>query len=139
MTSASELDDAVRRVLAQTKLATKLPPHDKFRNWLAVFIVNSFVATLIFLIFHEIPDKNKDTITYILGQISGMATTVLSFYFVSSAAQGRLDEKRADNTAKVVDLATEALKNTSSTEPQPVRVEQPLDQPVPTQDVGEKP
>lgn len=130
MTAAKDLDAAVARYLSQTK-PLAVTAHDKFRNRLAVFVIGAFVGSLPFLIFKVIPPDNKETIVYILGQISGMATTVMGFYFVSSSTAGALDTKRADNTSKVIDMAAAAISSATSTEPQSVRVDQPINQPIP--------
>lgn len=114
----------------------KVKGNEFFRNALAVFIVTAFTSSLPLLIWKTIPEANEQIITYIIGQISGMATTVLSAYFVNSTTANALDTKRADNTAKALDAVTAAIAATpTSTEPQPVKVEQPPNEPIPTRDV----
>jgi hypothetical protein len=76
---------------------------DRFRNILALCLVGAFVSVLPFLIFKDIPGPNKDIITYMVGQLSGMATTALGFYFVNKVGADALEAKKADNTAKAFD------------------------------------
>lgn len=81
---------------------------DRFRNLLAFCLVGAFVAVLPFLIFKDIPTSNKDIITYMVGQLSGMATTALGFYFVNKVGADALEAKKADNTAKAFDAIAAA-------------------------------
>lgn len=78
------------------------------RNLLAFLLVGSFVGTLTILLFLPLAKDNEQLVTYMLGQISGMATTVLGFYFVSKVGQDALDAKRADNTGKMADAVVAA-------------------------------
>ena len=71
---------------------------DAFRNMLAGFLIGSFVGTIPFLFFKDIPTSNKEIVTYIIGQLSGMATTALAFYFTTKAGDQALEIKRAENT-----------------------------------------
>jgi uncharacterized membrane protein len=80
------------------------------RNLLAFLLVGSFISVLPVLTFKAIPSENKDLITYMLGQLSGMATMALGFYFVNKAGQDALDEKKADNTKAMAEAVTETAK-----------------------------
>jgi len=79
---------------------------DFFRNFLAFILIGAFITVVPLFIFKTIPAGNKDIITYMIGQLSGMATTALGFYFVTKAGQDALDAKRADNTGKLADAIT---------------------------------
>ena len=79
------------------------------RNILAFSLVGSFVGAMLAFTFRDIPDANKDIITYMVGQLSGMATTVLGFFFINKVGADALDAKRAENTGALADLATKAL------------------------------
>ena len=85
-----------------------MTPVDRFRNLLAFCLIAAFVLTIPALLLREIPPSNKDIITYVLGQLSGMATLALGYYFVNKAGQDALDQKRADNTGKLVDAVAAA-------------------------------
>lgn len=51
------------------------------RSWLASFVFLTLVVGLIFfLTFLEVPDKNKDLITSIIGMIVGSISTVISIF-----------------------------------------------------------
>lgn len=79
------------------------------RNALAVLLVLAFVGMIVALLFKSVPGGNSDIITYMVGQLSGMALTALGFYFVNKVGQDALDAKRVDNTTK----ALEAITNTA--------------------------
>lgn len=90
---------------------------DRTRNVLAFLLVAAFIAVLPVLVFKSIPAENKDVITYMVGQMSGMAITVLGFYFVNKAGQDQQDAKRAeldaqktDNTGKLADAVIAAAQ-----------------------------
>lgn len=124
MTTDSDLDDALRRILF--KKPPKAPKsEDRFRNLLALFLILAFVGTLPLLIWKTIPDSNKETIVYILGQISGMALTVVGFYFVKNSGENALDTKRTENTAKAFDAIKAAAE--SAPAPQEVATGKPED------------
>jgi len=81
---------------------------DIMRNRLAFMLTGSFVGMLPFLLFKSLPVENKDIITYMVGQLSGMALMALGHYFTNRAGQDALDEKRADNTSKLADAVVAA-------------------------------
>lgn len=76
---------------------------------MAFLLVGAFITVVPLFIFKTIPEQNKDIITYMIGQLSGMATTALGFYFVTKAGQDRLDAQRADNTGKLADAVHAAV------------------------------
>ena len=90
------------------------PHRDLFRNILAALLIGSFVSCVPLLIFNSVPDDSRETVTYILGQLSGMATTCLAFYFTQKAGQDALDAKRAEVTGKMAEAITAAATGTGS-------------------------
>lgn len=76
------------------------------RSLLAFLLIGAFISVLPVFTFFVIPEANKDIITYMVGQLSGMATLALGFYFVNKVGQDALDAQRSENTAK----AFEAIK-----------------------------
>lgn len=80
------------------------------RNLLAFLLVGAFIAVLPLFAFKTIPEDNKDIVVYMVGQLSGMALTALGFYFVNKVGQDALDATRADNTGKMAEAVTAALK-----------------------------
>ena len=84
-------------------------PIDKIetvRNTLAMLLVMAFIATIPMFLFVVIPDTNKEVITYMVGQLSGMALTALGFYFVNKVGQDALDAKRTENTKAALEAIT---------------------------------
>lgn len=94
-----------------TKKRAAIDQIEFMRNLLAFLLVGAFIAMLPMFALIVIPDQNKDVITYMVGQLSGMAITVLGFYFVSKVGQDALDATRSENTGKLADLANNALNN----------------------------
>lgn len=80
------------------------------RNLLAFLLIGAFIGAMAAFTLLPVPDENKDILTYMIGQLSGMAITVLSFYFVNKVGQDAIDAKRTDNTSKLADAVTTALK-----------------------------
>lgn len=85
---------------------------DRFRNLLAFFLITAFVAMLPALIIWAIPETNKDIVTYMVGQLSGMAATAIAFYFTLKAGQDALDAKRAETTGKMAEAVVAAAAAT---------------------------
>src|SRR5687767_3544603 len=80
------------------------------RNLLAFMLVSAFVIAIGLFVFKAIPQGNSDIVTYMVGQLSGMALTALGFYFVNKVGQDAIDAKRVDNTSKALDAITETAK-----------------------------
>jgi len=78
------------------------------RNLLAFLLVGAFIMAMGALFLIAIPDKNEQLLTYMLGQLSGMALTALGFYFVNKVGQDAVDAKRVDNTSKALDAIASA-------------------------------
>jgi len=89
-----------------------LAPLDRVRNQIAIFLVGSFVGALGLLMFVALPEGNKDIVTYMVGQLSGMTTTALGLYFAVKLGQETLDAKRADTTARMADAVVAAAATT---------------------------
>ena len=114
-------------------------PLDKIetvRNTLATLLVMSFILTLPMFVLVSIPKSNEQIITYMVGQLSGMATLALGFYFVSKVGQDAMDAKRAENTGKVLDLANATASIAVTDPPVDVHVVNDSEQPVPIVEEG---
>ncbi len=85
---------------------------DRMRNILAFILVASFISGGGAMFIIAIPEANKEIVTYMVGQLSGMVTTALALYFVSKAGQETLDAKRAENTGKLADAVVAAANAT---------------------------
>lgn len=88
---------------------------DRFRNLLAFCLVGAFVAVLPFLIFKDIPATSKDIVTYMVGQLSGMATMALGYYFTNKVGADALEAKKADNTAEAFRAITATAQASGTT------------------------
>lgn len=99
----ADLDAKVRQALG--RLGKDRDP-DAFRNLLAFLLIGAFISVLPLLVFKTIPEQNKEIIVYIIGQISGMATTCLGFYFVTKQHADALDLKRAETTNEAFKAVT---------------------------------
>lgn len=80
------------------------------RNLLAFLLVGAFISVMPVLVLRTIPTDNKEIVTYMVGQLSGMATMVLGFYFVNKVGQDAVDAKRAENTGKMADAVIAAAQ-----------------------------
>lgn len=76
---------------------------ERTRTRLANFLIGAFVLVLPILLFKDIPPKNEQIITYMLGQLSGAALLVLGFYFVNNVGRDALDAAKSENTGKALD------------------------------------
>ncbi len=118
-------------------MTTETSPIDKIetvRNALAMLLVMAFIATIPMFLFIVIPESNKEVITYMVGQLSGMALTALGFYFVNKVGQDALDAKRTENTGKFADAITAtANAATPADTPIDVTVTNAADNPVPVE------
>lgn len=85
---------------------------DRVRNAIAFALIASFIGALIDFTIMPIPSGNKDIITYMVGQLSGMALMVLGYYFASKVGQAQIDAKRAENTGKLADAVVAAAAGT---------------------------
>lgn len=83
---------------------------DKQRIWLASGLVCAFNAALWVLLFRAFPEQNKDIVIYMIGQLSGMATMSLGFYFTNKAGADEADAKKTENTGKMAEAITATAK-----------------------------
>lgn len=79
---------------------------DDFKNLLAFALIGAFISFIPLFVFKSIPSANEQIIVYMVGQLSGMATTALGAYFITRMGQDRIDAQRADTTAKAFDAVT---------------------------------
>lgn len=103
---------------------------ERMRNLLAFLLVGAFISCLPVFTFKSIPEANEQLITYMVGQLSGMATMALGFYFVNKVGQDAaekarvdLDAKRADSTGKLADAVVAAAGGNVASKPVEKRIE----------------
>lgn len=80
------------------------------RGRLAFMLAGAFVVTIPLFVFKAIPDANEQIVTYMVGQLSGMALMALGFYFVNKVGQDALDAAKTNNTGKMADAVIAAAK-----------------------------
>lgn len=86
---------------------------ERTRTRLANVLIGAFVLVIPILLFKDIPPKNEQIITYVLGQLSGAALLILGFYFVNKVGQDAIDAAKADNTGKMADAVIAAAQAAS--------------------------
>lgn len=96
-------------------------PTNTVRNVIALMLLISFQLVISALFQFEVPETNRDMVTYMLGQLSGMATTVLAFHF--NTTQGSVDKNNtiahlaeAPKDVKVMNTSDDPIPTTSSGE-----------------------
>jgi hypothetical protein len=97
------------KMFEPTPIKNAVQEIERVRNMLAFLLVGTFVSCLPALLVVQIPKTNETIITYMVGQLSGMALTVIGFYFVSKVGQDAVDAKRVDTTNKMADAITAAI------------------------------
>lgn len=93
-----------------TTVRTPAELAERIRFQLAFFLTGAFVGALFTFTFKTMPSSNKDILTYMVGQLSGMALMALGFYFTNKVGQDALDATRSENTGKMAEAVTAALK-----------------------------
>ncbi|WEK42997.1 MAG: hypothetical protein P0Y64_16895 [Candidatus Sphingomonas colombiensis] len=78
---------------------------DVTRGALAFLLLGAFSIALFVMFWRTIPEGNRETLTYMLGQLSGMVTTALAFYYSSSKSSA----DRNDITAKALDTVAAGI------------------------------
>lgn len=91
------------------------------RNLLAFLLVMAFISVLPVFTWKQIPEQNEQIITYMVGQLSGMALTALGFYFVNKAGQDAVDAKKTENTGLMAGALHKALDQQSGGDPNAIR------------------
>jgi len=76
------------------------------RDSIGVILIFAFVTALGLMFWKAVPADNKDLITYMLGQLSGFVGGVIAAHYTINAGAAKLDEKRAENTAKAFEAIT---------------------------------
>lgn len=88
-------------------------PADKraIANLIGLCLIAAFIGALIMLCWRAIPPSNEQLITYMLGQLSGMALGVVSYHYAMNAGQVLNDAHKTENTGK----AFEAISAVAAT------------------------
>lgn len=72
---------------------------DYMRGALAIVLLMSFQLALAALFRWQVPETNRDMVIYMLGQLSGMVTTALAFYFATTKSSHEKDKVIAEMTS----------------------------------------
>lgn len=56
---------------------------------LTCFVVGAFTATLVMLLFFDVPVTNRDIVVYMIGQLSGGFTTAMAFWLGTTKDSNR--------------------------------------------------
>lgn len=75
---------------------------DQVRAILALFLVGSFVGMVPLFVFWGMPETSKEIVTYMMGQLSGMALMLLGNYSSKNAGEDTLNEKRLENQSEAI-------------------------------------
>ena len=103
---------------------------DIMRGTLAILLMTAFCGAMLALFFNEVPPSNKETLTYAMGQLSGMVTTALAFYFAtskSSADKNDVIASMADNAGQATGRPGDPVNVTEAPIPIPKDDRQPGD------------
>lgn len=67
-------------------------PSERIPMLVAAVVCGAFLALLIIMGYHEVPDKNRDLLNTLLGVLATGFTTVVMYYFGSSSSSRAKDE-----------------------------------------------
>ncbi len=81
---------------------------------IGIGVVGGFLGALLALFIIPIPVENKELVTYMIGQLSGLASGIVSYHYASTA----LGSKATDNTGAAF-RAIEAAVNATPGERAP--------------------
>tara|TARA_B100000378_G_scaffold278633_1_gene282605 strand:- start:1939 stop:2250 length:312 start_codon:yes stop_codon:yes gene_type:complete len=95
------------------------------RDWIGIALIFTFCSALGTLFFKVIPPTNEQIIVYMLGQLSGFVSAVVSFHYITSKG----DEDKTSNTGKAFDAIKATAQGTRK-----VEIDQPSDKPIPVED-----
>lgn len=75
--------------------------HDAMQAALALLLVIAFLLAGLALFRWAVPADNRELLTYMLGQLSGMVTTALAFYFATTKSSSDKNRALADAVQNV--------------------------------------
>lgn len=78
--------------------------HDAMQAALALLLVIAFLLAGLALFRWAVPSDNRELLTYMLGQLSGMVTTALAFYFATTKSSSDKNRALADAVQNVAGL-----------------------------------
>jgi len=89
-------------------------PADKraIANLIGLSLIAAFIGALIMLCWRAIPTSNEQLITYMLGQLSGMALGVVGYHYANVASQALIDAHKTENTKKAFEAIAAVAAST---------------------------
>lgn len=82
-----------------------------FRDILAILVLGSFIMMVPMLLWKTPGDAVKEIIVYMVGQISGVATTIIAYYFGKSMGEDKRQVESQVLAEKQVDALHTANNN----------------------------
>ena len=73
---------------------------DLFQYGLGTIVVSIFFATLMMVLFNEIPESNRDAINILLGVTGTITVAVVNYFFGSSKGSSEKNDIIAGNGVK---------------------------------------
>jgi hypothetical protein len=83
----------------------------RFRDRLGGLLVGGFLGSMLVMFFVGIPEANTQIVTYMIGQLSGFAASVVAFHYTMNSANIRATE----NTGRALDAIAAAQQQGNST------------------------
>lgn len=69
---------------------------DRFRNRLTFYLVTAFTGIIPLFVFWGMPETSKEIVTYMVGQLSGMALMALGYHFTRESNPRKGEENGTD-------------------------------------------
>ncbi|OYX62518.1 MAG: hypothetical protein B7Y88_14230 [Sphingomonadales bacterium 32-64-17] len=63
-------------------------PHNLMRGSLAAVLVGAFMLALFWLLNMPVPQANEQLVIFMLGQLAGLATSAVAYYFGTTKSSG---------------------------------------------------
>lgn len=86
-----------------------MTPH-RLRDVIGASMIGAFVGAVFVLFWKVIPASNEQIITYMIGQLSGFAGTIIAYHYASNVNSHRASESQA----KAVDALAGQAGTTST-------------------------
>lgn len=124
----NDLEAKLRKILEPlVNKATEVKPAthiNTFRDRLAIIAMGAFIGSFVMIMFKTPAKDTKDIIVYMVGQISGIALTVMTYYFGRSQGE---DKRQADSNA-IQQKQVDALKGANENLAAATGINQQVDQ-----------
>lgn len=103
-------------------------PRDAMRGFLAIALLTCFMVALFWLLQENVPEQNRDLVTYMLGQLSGLAAAAMVYYFGTSKSSSDKNDNIERTGIKPRGTADDPVHVDEAGDPVPVR-HRPLPEP----------